>query len=120
MKKQDLRHAKREKIFLQVEIFDLEQQELKHSISGYILDISVKGALIFANLSHLIDQEVLLTFEVPWINETFRLKAKVIRSDISEKGIRSGVQFLEISEADITTLKNMIQFIERGDFNNII
>lgn len=120
MKEKDLRDARREKIFIQVDVYDLQQESLKHSIRGYILDISTKGALIFADLSHLMSRAVLLDFEVPWINETFRLKAKVVRFDTSEKGIKSGVQFYKMSEADRTTLEKLVEFIEKGDFSSII
>lgn len=120
MREQDLRKAKREKIFSKVDIFDLKQDDNKYKIEGYIINISTSGALIFGNLSHLLDQDVLINFEVPWLKESYRLKARVIRCDISDKGIRSGVQFIDVEESDIQPLQKLVEFIERGDFDYLI
>jgi hypothetical protein len=120
MSERDLRKAKREKIFSKVDIFDLKQEDKKYKIEGYIIDISTDGALIFVDLSHLLDQDVLISFEVPWLSESYRLKARVIRCDISDKGIRSGVQFIDVEESNIQPLKKLIEFIERGDFGYLI
>jgi hypothetical protein len=120
MNEDDTRKAKREKIFFKVDIYDLQDEDLKTVIQGYIIDISLMGALIYTDLSRLLDQNVLLVFEVPWLRETFQIKAKVIRCDVSEKGIRSGVEFFDMSKNSIETLEKLIEFIEKKDFSTLI
>ncbi len=120
MNEGDPRKAKREKIFFKVTIYDLEDEDLKTIIQGYIIDISLIGALIYTDLSRLLGKDVLLVFDVPWLSETFELKAKVIRCDVSEKGMRSGVELFDMSKDSIENLEKLIEFIEKKDFSSLI
>jgi len=116
VEKIEYRKDGRKKVFIQAYIYDLHQKVRRVAVRGYILDISMTGALILADLTHLIEKDVLLVFRVPWLKGTFNLKARVLRCEASKDGVRSGVQFFDLSNSNLIDLEKMIRSIERGEF----
>ncbi len=121
MKEQGVRFTKREKIFFPIEVYGLEQTgERQNVIRGYIIDISATGALLYAGLSHLLDHDILICFKVSWLVETFRLKARIVRSDVSAVGISFGVKFFDLSEDNIQAIEKLTRFVEKKSFQDIL
>jgi hypothetical protein len=121
MEEQGMRFAKREKIFFPVEVSDLGQtDEKRHVIKGYIIDISRTGALLYPGFSHLLDHDILICFKVSWLVEDFRLKARVVRCDVSSVGISCGVKFFDLSEDNIQAIEKLIRFVEKRNFQDIL
>ena len=93
----DLRSGDRKKIFIRGEFLDLGDSDGRRSWEGYILDISDSGCLIWGDFVHLMDKDVLLSFQIPWSGESIQTKARVMRCEVTEKGIRSGLMFIDMT-----------------------
>jgi hypothetical protein len=92
----NLRESERKRIFLRGTFFDLDDRQNERSWEGYILDISDSGCLMWGDFVHLVDRDILLTFRIPWTGEKIQVKARVLRCEVTEKGIRSGLRFIDV------------------------
>jgi c-di-GMP-binding flagellar brake protein YcgR len=104
----NLRETERKKIFLRGTFFDLQDRQNDRSWEGYILDISDSGCLMWGDFVHLVDRDILLTFRIPWTGETIQAKARVVRCEVTDKGIRSGLRFIDV---DPETQQRLHEFI---------
>lgn len=116
VEKIDYRKEGRKKVFIQTEVYGLTHQLERIPVRGYILDISMTGALILADLTRFLERDVSIVFRVPWLMKTFKLKGRVIRCDASAEGVRCGVQFLDLTDSASVDLERLIRSIERGEF----
>jgi len=95
----DFRSAERNKTFIRSEFSYLKTNGNNgndHAGEGYILDISSSGCLLWDDFIHIMDHDILLTFEVPWLGKRMKVKARIVRSDIVDTGICSGMQFIDM------------------------
>jgi len=116
----NLRESDRKKVFLKGTFLDLRDRKPDRSWEGYILDISDSGCLMWGDFVHLVDRDVLLSFRVPWTGENIRAKARVIRCEVTEKGIRSGLKFIELDEETRCRLQGLLKSLEDQGLKTIV
>lgn len=108
----NLRRSERKKVFLKGIFLDLKEKRPDRTWEGYILDISDTGCLMWGDFVHLVDREVLLNFTVPWTRRNIQAKARVVRCEVTEKGMKSGLQFLDLDEDTKKGLQELLQALE--------
>jgi c-di-GMP-binding flagellar brake protein YcgR len=111
MQRADRRGQKREKIFLQLTCTDLEERESTESFEAYMLDISHWGCLILSDCPLRLGGSVLLSFRVPWLGESIEVKGRVVHSISTERGNRSGMQFIESDPDHQERLNEFVRFL---------
>jgi c-di-GMP-binding flagellar brake protein YcgR len=117
----DLRGSERKKVFLRGAFLDLKERRSDRAWEGYILDISETGCLMWGEFVHLVDRDVLLSFRIPWTGELIKAKAKVVRCEVTDKGVRSGLKFLEMDESTKEKIKAFMKVLdERTDVAKLI
>ncbi len=104
----NLRESERKKIFVRGTFLDLQDRKADRSWEGYILDISDTGCLMWGDFIHLVDRDILLSFRVPWSGQKIQTKARVVRCEVTDKGIRSGLQFLDLDSETEKALRGFI------------
>lgn len=108
----NLRESDRKKVFLKGTFLDLRDRKPDRSWEGYILNISDSGCLMWGDFVHLVDHEVLLNFRIPWTGEVICAKAKVIRCEVTEKGVRSGLKFIDLDDEARQRLQGLLKSLE--------
>ncbi len=108
----NLRKSERKKVFLRGTFLDLRERKPDRAWEGYILDISDSGCLMWGDFVHLVDREVLLSFRVPWTGQDVSAKARVVRCEVTEKGIRSGLKFVDLDDETRSRLKELLKSLE--------
>jgi len=116
----DFRKGDRRQVFIKACVHGLETEYSRSEINVIILDISKTGCLLLADLNHLVDRDVLLSFKVPWTGEEFEIKALVVRCDASEQGLRSGLRFFQMDRATQGRYLRFIEALQEGKYVNII
>lgn len=108
----DFRESDRKKVFLRGAFLDLKERKPDRAWEGYILDISETGCLMWGEFVHLVDRDVLLSFRIPWTGELIKAKARVVRCEVTDRGVRSGLKFLDMDEATREKLKAFMEILE--------
>jgi c-di-GMP-binding flagellar brake protein YcgR len=116
----NLRASSRKKIFLRGRFIDSQHGHPDPSNEGYILDISDSGCLMWGDFVHLVDKEILLSFRVPWTGERIDAKARVVRCEVTEKGIRSGLQFVDLDLEAQEHLRKFISSLKDEEIHHLI
>ncbi len=115
----NLRASDRKKIFIKGTFLDLQNRAPDRSCEGYILDISESGCLMWGDFVHLVDRDILLTFRVPWTGEQIQAKARVIRCEVTDKGIRSGLKFIEVKPEAEHRLRDFIETLKENHLHRM-
>ena len=108
----NLRESERKKVFLRGAFLDLKERKSDRAWEGYILDISETGCLMWGEFVHLVDRDVLLSFRIPLTGELIKAKAKVVRCEVTDKGVRSGLKFLDMDESTREKIKAFMKVLE--------
>lgn len=116
----NLRESDRKKVFFKGTFLDLRDKKRDRSWEGYILDISDSGCLMWGDFVHLVDRDVLLNFRVPWTGENISAKARVIRCEVTEKGMRSGLKFIDVDDETRKRLQELLKSLEEQGLKNIV
>lgn len=116
----NLRESDRKKVFLKGTFLDLRDRKPDRSWEGYILDISDSGCLMWGDFVHLVDRDVLLNFRIPWTGENIRAKARVIRCEVTEKGMRSGLKFIDLDDETRSRLQSLLKSLEDQGLKTIV
>ena len=116
----NLRESDRKKVFLRGSFLDLRDKKSDRSWEGYILNISDSGCLMWGDFVHLVDRDVLLSFRVPWTGEKIQAKARVVRCEVTDKGIRSGLKFIDVDPDTQARLNGLLKSLEEQGRTNIV
>lgn len=116
----NLRESDRKKVFLRGTFLDLKDSKRDRSWEGYILDISDSGCLMWGDFVHLVDRDVLLNFRIPWTGENIRAKARVVRCEVTDKGMRSGLKFIDLDEGTRSRLRTLLKSLEGQEIKSIV
>lgn len=116
----NLRESHRKKVFLRGSFLDLRDRGYRRSWEGYILDLSDSGCLMWGDFVHVVDKDILLSFKVPWTGEKIQAKARVVRCEVTDKGIRSGLKFMELDEHTRSRLKALLESLEEKRISSIV
>jgi len=115
------RRNERHKVFIEARCKDLDIHKSRCSWKCHILDISESGCLIHGTFSLLVDRDITLCFKNPWTGEDIRAKVRVVRSEATDGGIRSGLQFIELLPEDQKRLYELISLLKNKDsFHRIL
>jgi hypothetical protein len=115
----NLRESERKKIFIRATFLDSQDRQGEHSWEGYILDISDSGCLMWGDFVHLVDRDIFLSFRVPWTGEKIQVKARVVRCEVTEQGIQSGIQFVDVNAETQERLNQFIKSLENDRISRI-
>jgi|Deesub1362B_J571_1020462.scaffolds.fasta_scaffold04375_5 c-di-GMP-binding flagellar brake protein YcgR len=116
----EVRGSQRKKIFIRGRFLDLRDRTGRRSWEGYILDISDTGCLMWGDFVHLVDQDILLSFQVPWTGEKIQAKARVVRCEVTEKGIRSGLKFMDLTPETHRRLQKFIGSLKEDEISRMV
>jgi hypothetical protein len=104
----DQRSSERKKVFIRGELLSLPQDLSRWSTKGYILDVSETGCQIWGDLLHLLDRDVVLSFQIPWTGNDIETEARVVRCGLKQKGLCSGLMFINM---DVVTRNSIRSFL---------
>jgi len=116
----NLRTSERKKIFIRGSFLDLQERGKKRQWEGYILDISDSGCLMWGDFVHLVDKDILLSFTIPWTGERIQAKARVVRCEVTDKGIRSGLKFIDVDPETHKRLMGFISTLREDELSKIV
>jgi c-di-GMP-binding flagellar brake protein YcgR len=116
----NLRESARKKIFIRATFLDPQDRQGDHSWEGYILDISDTGCLMWGDFVHLVDRDILLTFRIPWTGERIQVKARVVRCEVTDQGIQSGLKFVDVGEKTQERLNQFIASLENHRISRMV
>lgn len=116
----DRRGSERKKIFIRGTYLDLLNHKGRRSWEGYILDISDSGCLMWGDFVHLVDREIMLSFQVPWTGEKIQAKARVMRCEVTDKGILSGLKFTAMDSENRGRLDGLISSLKDDQLSRLV
>lgn len=116
----NLRTSERKKIFIRGSFLDLQDRGGRRHWEGYILDISDSGCLMWGDFVHLVDKDILLSFTIPWTGEKIQAKARVVRCEVTDKGIRSGLKFIDLDPETHKRLMGFVSTLKEEELSKIV
>jgi c-di-GMP-binding flagellar brake protein YcgR len=114
------RAEERKKLFIRTRFLEGPRFTERRSWEGYILDISHSGCLILGESTFLVGQSLFLSFSIPWSGEVIQSDAQVVRSEVTEKGIRSGVKFMALTADNQERLDQFIRSLNTEELSQMV
>lgn len=106
------RRDERKMVFIRGEFQKLHSNVPGPFKNGYLLNISESGCLMWSNAVEHLDQEVLLAFRIPWCGTAVRARARVVRCEVTDGGVKSGLEFVELRPEARMEIRQLLQSLD--------
>jgi hypothetical protein len=108
--------SERKKVLFQGTCQEMDAQKKNRCWDCYILDISRSGCLILGDLSFLSDRTIVpLDFKIPWTGEHLEALTRVVRSEVTDRGIQIGLEFVKLCPENTRRLNDLIKLLSNQD-----
>jgi hypothetical protein len=115
----NVRARERRKVFLPAVFSDPMDLARSRVGEGFVLDLSETGCQVSSGIRLPDDRDLQMSFQVPWTKEKFLTKARIIRSELTTEGFRSGVRFLEMDGPTQERLKHLLEFLQMEHLQSV-
>jgi hypothetical protein len=115
----NVRARERRKVFLPAVFSDPTDLARSRVGEGFVLDLSETGCQVSSGIRLPDNRDLQMSFQVPWTKEKFLTKARIIRSELTTEGFRSGVRFLEMDGPTQERLKQLLDFLQEEHLKSV-